>query len=108
MSEQFDLFGAEELKLEGISRVSANNAEWIEFGLFLADKYLPYGRDVMGEEFKTLPGIGTPTRSECWGALVRMAIIRHIIKPTGRYAKAKSRSNHAHRYAVYVRLGPPA
>lgn len=99
MPHQLDLFLSKPRRASGSAQT---NADWIAEGLILAERFLPFG-EVMGEEFKLLPGIATPSDPSLWGQLVRAAIRARIIHPTGRFQHSENRTNHSHRYEVYVR-----
>lgn len=107
MSDQPDLFGeGERRKSEGIERIWNNNAVWIERGVRLADSHLPHG-EVMGEDIRRLPGLGSPSVPQAYGALVQACKRAGVIRPTGRFRKAKHANNHAHKYEIYYRPGYP-
>lgn len=99
MPHQLDLFLSKPRRVSG---GAVTNSDWIADGLVLAERFLPYG-EVMGEDFKRLPGIARPSDPSLWGQLVRCAIRARIIHPTGRYQPSEARANHAHRYRVYQR-----
>ena len=106
MSDQFDLFEGEARKSKGIDLVWNNNEAWIARALSLADAHLPHGF-VMGEDLKRLPGIGKPNSPHAYGALVQQAIRHRIISKTGKFKKARSVKNNAHKYELYWRAGFP-
>lgn len=102
---QFNLFEGERLKDEGIALVGDNNADWLGNALRLVELHAPIGEEFMAEIFKLIPGIGSPTHPNAWGALTRLARHQKIIFPTGRFGKSSSVSNHAHWYSIYIRPG---
>jgi peroxiredoxin len=61
--------------------------------------------DFTGEEIRiwlTQRGI-VPHHSNAWGALIRAAVVRHLIEETGEWRKMRAVSSHARRTPVYRR-----
>lgn len=101
--EYADSRKGETLRDEGIARVSGRNTAWLDNALALIASEVAPGTELMGEDLRAIPGIGEPTHPNAFGALVRTAIRRGLIEPTGQFRKAKRETIHAHRLAVYRR-----
>jgi len=103
MADDKNWFDGRRLKKEGIDLVGQNNHDWMVAALIIVATHAPIDREFMAEEFRGYPNIGEPGHSNAWGALTNLLIKRKVIEPTGKYAQATGRSNHAHTYKIYRR-----
>ena len=106
MSTQYDMFQAELEKARGLAVTAGRNPDWMAFALRAARQRLPYGCEIMAEDFRRIlaPIVGEPKNPGAgWGALVNQAVMQRIVMPTGRFKKSTAVSNHRHKYATYRR-----
>jgi len=108
--KQFSLPIAEERKETGITRAIARDPIWHGNAFMLIVRHAPWGEIFLFEVVKNIPGIGIPPIPQCWGALASTMVRERIIRPAtpeerGGYAKSHTKSNHAHKYQLYVRVG---
>lgn len=102
-SDLFDLTTSKALRDEGISRVSTNAGTFIEQGLVALAGLA--GGDYTGERVRAAlleQGI-IPHHSNAWGALIKAAIRRGLLHPTGRFVPMRSKKSHAHTTQVYLK-----
>jgi len=103
VSDLFDLAESRALRDAALARVSSNAGSFIERGL-AAISLLPGGEytGAMIRHALILQEIA-PHHCNAWGALVRSAIHRGLLHPTGRFTPSISKKNHAHRTEVYTK-----
>ena len=104
MANQFDLFGSKAARDEGMARVAGRAGNFIQDGLSAIAR-LPVGFTVTGEDIRRLlihDGI-VPHHHNAWGSLIRNAVERQLIRPTGRYLQMRAVASHARRTPEYRR-----
>lgn len=77
--------------------------EWIKDGLALIQG-LPLEASLTGEEIKEIlleNGLDSPHHQNVWGALIRIAVARGYIEPTGDVRPMKAPQSHGRRTPVY-------
>ena len=102
--EQGDLFGAKSARDEALGRVAANSGPWRGRALAVIGA-LPQGWRGTGENLRLLilRSIGPPHHHNVFGELVKEAITRRWLKPTGEMRHMESDKSHARRTPVYRR-----
>lgn len=97
----FDAAASREARDAGLALVGYNAADFIPLGLMMIGRLAPW--TYTGEDIRrqlTAAGI-TPHHANAWGALVRCAIKRGLLHPTGRYLPMVAVSSHARKTAEY-------
>jgi hypothetical protein len=90
------------LRDAGIERVTRSNSEWMEAALE-AVAALRSGLELKGEDirFHVLRALPPPTHHNAWGALIRTAKGRGILRYTGHHAKMDDPRSHSRMTPVY-------
>lgn len=77
-------------------------------------RVLTPGEEFTGEQIKLSVlemGLEPPEHHNAWGSVIKMALKRGMLEPTGEYRNTETVRSHARRTPVYRRLGavnPPA
>lgn len=92
---------------DALSRVTANvGAGWIAHGLRMIEEFARTRPDFIGEEFRQWAqehGLPAPHHHNAWGALLRAASTRGVIRITERARQMKTRKSHARRSPIWER-----
>lgn len=91
-------------KNAALEQVGDHAGEWIGNALIeLADLKRSKPHEFTGESirFWLTPLIGKPHSTGAWGALVRQAIAKKIIEPTGHYGTMLSEKSHGRETRLY-------
>lgn len=93
---------AKEARDAALQQVSEGSIDWISAALSLIKDYPAFGV-VTGEALRLwlVSQIGEPHHHNVTGAMIRMAISRRLITPTGRYENMKTKRSHARRTPTY-------
>ena len=100
---EFDLFGGKSARDEAMDRIISGRAgEFIDDGL-TAIGSLPRDLLLTGEDVRLrLREIGIrPRHHNAWGCLIRTAVLRRLLEPTGRWFHMKDISSHARKTPEY-------
>jgi hypothetical protein len=93
---------ARSYKKEVLQKVAVKNPDWMDDGL----EYLSSLTHFMGtgEDLRLIlrASIGEPSHSNAWGALVRAAVARGYLEPTGEHVPMRVKSSHGRMTPVYV------
>jgi len=107
---QLDLFGARGERDKALDRVLGHTGPWIGMALAHVLLVIPRGVPHTGEEIRLLltrEGLPPPHHHNAWGAMMRVAIRRGIIREVGMGQMATKKS-HARRTPLYVCNAPCA
>ena len=87
---------------KALERVTEHNATWMERAIERIYLLSP-GREVTGEDIRLFVRefTGEPEHHNAYGAMIRIAIARGLIKRTGEYRAMKTPKSHARRTPVY-------
>lgn len=95
---------AERERDKALARIRGNNTRWLVDALKIVSNlhgsWVGTGEDIHQVVHECL---GLPSHHNAWGMLIRMAIKRQLIKPTGRYLKMKTKKSHARMTPEYRR-----
>lgn len=91
------------LRDEGIAQVAKNSPDFMDAGLdaIVGFDFVETTGDVIRVRLENR-GI-TPHHVNAWGALIRSAIAKKLLIPTGKIRKSRSPKNHAHKYETYTK-----
>ena len=97
----FDLARAREARDQAIETVTEHNLSWSDRAI-AAVQQIPF-REITGEEVRRIIGaeVGQPAHHNAWGALIRHAVAKGYLKPTGTTRPMTSRKSHARKTPVY-------
>jgi hypothetical protein len=107
MSSQFDLFAGMALRDAGMEKVTANSGEWFDLAYAYLRKLTPWGIDVACEDIRVIilqAGCPYPHSTNIWGPLTKKAEREGVLKFTGRYRMARTKSRHASVVRIYRRV----
>lgn len=102
---QPDLFDARAARDEAIAAVSLNAGEWLS-QIMRGIQQLRSGWAGSGEALRLVlgeKGFPEPHHHNAWGAAIRHAITKGLLRPTGQYTHMKTRKSHARKTPVYLR-----
>lgn len=96
-----DLFSVAEARRDAALKSVSRDGAWIESAL---DVIASMRGEATGEQIRLRcePIIGTPQHHNAWGAVIRTAIGRGLIRFAGRYEKMRTPRSHARRTPVYL------
>jgi hypothetical protein len=91
-----------ERKAEGMARVAAKNAEWMEHAEYIVRLWLRADRGLfLAEVLRRIHNIGEPSHPNAWGAFTARLVKAGLLVSTNQYVKARSARSHAHPYPLY-------
>lgn len=102
-----DLFGAVAARDEALAKVAANGNNWRYLAL-AGIANLPAGYEGTGEDIRIKmlnDGLPPPHHHNAWGEVIKAAVSRAWIVPTGKYRNMRTRKSHARETPVYRRAG---
>ena len=91
----------EQARDDGIKKVTRSS--WNDNALTQVET-LPIGWQGTGEDVRLQLNIPEPHHPNAWGAMIRSAISRKLLQPTGVYRKTKTFKNHACKREVLRRV----
>jgi hypothetical protein len=99
---EFDLFGSISARDDALGRVSGRAGAFMGDALSAIGR-LPHGMLLTGEDVRLrLREIGIrPHHHNAWGSLIKTAVDRKLLEPTGRWFRMKDVSSHARRTPEY-------
>ena len=102
MSEQQDLFGAQQARDNALNQVSGNTGKWMHKAL-VAVSDLRSGADLTGEDIRmrVADRVGNPHHPNAWGALIKAALKANLITPAGKHRAMQTVKSHARSTPVY-------
>lgn len=103
--DQRDLFGGMKARDEGMARVSANGGDWTARAITYIAR-IPKGFMGTGQDFKLRAfddGLDSPHHHNAWGAVIRTAIRKGLIRGTGLYGHTVVKASHARVIPIYVK-----
>jgi hypothetical protein len=102
---QGDLFAAKAARDEALDRVGANSGAWMTRAIAVVELLIPRGWTGMGEDVRHIVAfeVGEPHVRNAWGAMIRTAISRGLLIPTGQYQHPKDTASHASKKQVLRR-----
>lgn len=104
---QASLFDARQARDEGIAKTVMKNESWLERAISMLPamkKEYSYVTGVTGEAVRVwvlAHGLEHPLSQHAWGALVRTAMKRGLIRDTGRQAQMVTEKSHARRTPLW-------
>jgi hypothetical protein len=103
-ARQLDLFGAKSARDEAMEQVDRNAGRFLVDALLVIAR-LPRGAIVIGEDIRRMVNRAgfIPHHHNAWGVLIKRAIERGLIVPTGRYEPMHDTKSHASKTPVYRR-----
>ena len=99
---QFDLFGGKEARDEGLKKVASGSPDYIDGGMALIAN-LPNGTELTGEDVR-LKCVAAGLRyhhPNVHGSLIKRAVDRGLLRPTGRWVQPKAKPSHASKIQVH-------
>lgn len=105
MGDQFDFFESKKARDEALNQVGENAGDFIDAGI-AAIARIPCNQQVTGEDIRrALVAAGiVPHHHNAWGSLIRVAIHRKLLVPTGSYRAMSAVKSHARRTPIYMRI----
>lgn len=107
MNDTLDLFDVTEARAardKGLQQVTQNSGAWVDRAMAEINLFLPPG-EYTGEDIRrwlTERKI-VPHHHNAWGALCRVAMLRGLIRDTGKIVHMKAKRSHARRTPLYRR-----
>lgn len=100
----FDATVAKRERDVALKKVSSKNTRWMEEALRVIKTIVPHQR-VIGEDIRkyVLDFHESPTHPNAWGALIRTAVGRGYLEPTGRWLSSTAKKSHACKCPEYYR-----
>ena len=99
-----DLFIARQQRDVGIAKTAHKNESWLERCLAKLPQMRLYNAFTTGEQLRVWmleSGIENPTSQHAWGALIRTAMKRGLLRDTGRVAQMTTEKSHARRTPLW-------
>jgi hypothetical protein len=95
--EQAELF-----RDEAIERVTQNSGAWMDNAIACVSR-LPNGFKYTGEDIRLMltHEIDEPHHHNAWGALIRHAVRKQLLTPTGKWQKMRTPRSHARQTPIY-------
>jgi hypothetical protein len=86
----FDINAARAARDEALKTVESNAGEWIDRALSALCMF--GGMEVTGEDIRLIlvPVVGKPHHHNAWGAMIRTAVTRGILRQTGEWRNMKT------------------
>lgn len=105
MADHFDLVASKAARDDALAKVSDHAGEWMDTA-YAALLTIRIGTELTGEDVRrrlSEMGCPLPHHHNAWGALIRSAIRRRVLRDTGRLVHMRSVRSHGRRTALYVR-----
>jgi hypothetical protein len=106
MSDQLTLFDARASRDAALERVRNNAGSWTAQAMHGIRQHVPPGWTGSGEAIRLLlfkGGLPRPHHHNAWGAVIRLAVAKRLLRPTGQYTHMLTEKSHARKTPVYVR-----
>jgi hypothetical protein len=102
MNQQLDLMAALAERDLALDKVSDRAGPWIDRAM-RGLAALPLGWQGTGESIRLALPVEPPHHHNAWGAVIKKALDRGLLTPTGKFEHMRTKKSHARKTPVYRR-----